>query len=79
MFLNRERAIPTAQAPPVSREEVDSSLASLSRNILGSGTTEHLSFMILDETSKYFPKLNTTGCYLLIKLKSPGEEQEPAA
>ena len=35
--------------------------------------------MILDETSKSFPKLNTTGRSLLIKFKSSGEEEEPTA
>ena len=35
--------------------------------------------MILDETSKPFPKFNTTGRSLLIKFRSPGEEQEPTA
>jgi len=35
--------------------------------------------MILDETSKSFPKFNTTGRSLLTKSKSSGEEQEPTA
>jgi hypothetical protein len=35
--------------------------------------------VILDETSKPFPKFNTTGRSLLIKFRSPGEEQEPTA
>jgi hypothetical protein len=31
----------------------------------------------LDETSKNFPKFNTTGQSLLIKFNNPGDEQEP--
>jgi len=76
MFPNGERAIPTAQAPSVSREEALLEVASSSRNILGSETTQQLPFMILDETSKTFPKFNTTGRSLLIKFRSPGKEQE---
>jgi hypothetical protein len=34
--------------------------------------------MILDETTKSFPKFNATGCSL-IKFNSPGEEQEPTS
>jgi len=77
IFLNRERAIPTAHAPSVSREEPDLEVASSSRNCVGSETKEQLPFIILVETSKPFPKFNTTGCSMLIKFKSPGEEQEP--
>jgi hypothetical protein len=40
-------------------------------------TTQQLPFLILDETSKSFPKFNTTGRSLLIKFRSPGEVQEP--
>ena len=79
MFLNRERAIPTAQAPSVSREEPDLEVASSSRNTSELETTEQLPFIILDETSKSFPNFNTTWCSLLIKFKSPGEEQESTA
>jgi hypothetical protein len=60
-FLNRERALPTAQAPTVSRKEAVLEVASSSRNILGLETTQQPPFMILDETSKSFPKFNTTG------------------
>jgi len=42
-------------------------------------TTEQLPLIILDETSKPFPKFNKTGRNLLIKFKSTGEEQEPTA
>ena len=44
-----------------------------------SETTEQLPFMILDETCKSFSKFNATGLSLLIKFKSPGEEQEFAS
>jgi len=71
MFLNRAMAIPTA----LNRDEEE--IASSSRSSLVSETTEQLTFMILDETSKSFRKLNATGRSLLIKLKSPGEEQGP--
>jgi hypothetical protein len=76
MFLNRERAIPTAQASSVSREEAVLDVASSSRNTSELETTEQLPFIILDETSKSFTKFNTTGQSLLIKFRSPGEEQE---
>jgi hypothetical protein len=35
--------------------------------------------MILDETSKSFPKFNASGRSLLIKFRTPGEEQNPTA
>jgi hypothetical protein len=66
VFLNRERAIPTVQAPSLSREESDLEVASSSRNITGSETKE-LPFLILDETSKFLPKFNTTGRSLIVK------------
>jgi len=66
VFLNRERAIPCAQAPSVSREEI----ASSSRN---KHVSEQLPFMTLGET---YPKFNTAEHSLLIKFNSPGEEQE---
>jgi len=72
MLLNRQRAIPVV----VNRDEEEIAHSS-SRNSLVSETTERLPFMILDETSKSFPKFNATGRRLLIKFKSAGEEQEP--
>jgi hypothetical protein len=74
MILNRTRAIPTTEAPSVSREDV---APSTNRNISASETTKQLSFKILDETFKSFLKFNTTGRSLLIKFNSPGEEQDP--
>ena len=71
-------ALPTVQIPSVGREEAVLEVASSSRNILGSETTQQLPFMILDETSKSFPKFNTTGRSFLIKFRSPGREQEPS-
>ena len=79
MFLNRERATPTAQAPSISREEPEAEIAFSSRNNHVSEIHEQLPFMILDETSKSFPKCNTTGRSLLIKFRPPGEEQNPTA
>jgi hypothetical protein len=35
--------------------------------------------MILDQTTKYFPKFHATGRSFLIKFNSPGEEQEPTS
>ena len=78
-FLNRKRATPNAQAPSISREEPEAEVASSSRNNHVSEIREQLPFMILDETSKHFPKFNTTGRSLLIKFRTQGEEQEPAA
>ena len=79
VFLDRERAIPTVHAPSVSREEPDFEVTSSSRNIFGSETTKELPFLILDETSKIFPKFNTTGRSLIIKFKLPGQERLPSA
>jgi hypothetical protein len=35
--------------------------------------------MILDEMSKSFPKFNATGRSMLIRFRTPGEEQNPIA
>ena len=53
-------------------------MPSTSRNNSGSETTKELPFLILDETSKSFPKFNTTGRSLIILFKLPGQEREPA-
>jgi len=76
LFLNKERVIPTAQVPSVSKEDPDSEVASSGRNSPVSEITEHLPFIILEETRKSFPKFNATGRSLLIKFSPPGEEQE---
>ena len=39
--------------------------------------SEQLHFLILEETSKSFPKVNATRRSLLIKFRTPGEEQNP--
>jgi len=70
VFLSSERAIPSPQIHSVSREEI----ASTSKN---NSLSEQLPFMILDETSKSFPKFNATGRSLLIMFNSPAEEQNP--
>jgi len=70
VFLIRERALPTAQTTSKSRAEIASTI----RN---KQLSEQLPFMILDETSKSFPKCNATGRSLLIKFNSPVEEQNP--
>jgi len=78
MFLNRERAIPSAQVPSVRREEQDTEITSSS--VRNSPVSEiQLPFKILDETSKSFPKFKATGRSFLIKFNSPGEEQEPTS
>jgi hypothetical protein len=78
LFLERERAMFTAEAPSLSREDPDSVIASSSnRNSPVLGTTRRLPFMILDETSKSFPKCNATGRIMLIMFRALGEEQEP--
>ena len=74
MFLNRERAIPSAQVPSVSREETDSEVASSNRNSLGSA--EQRPFIILDKRAKTFPKFSKNGRSMFVKFKSPGEEEE---
>src|SRR5215469_18125335 len=77
LFLNRERAMPTAQVPSVRREQTDSEVASSSRSSPVSAISGQLLFSILDETSKSFPKFNASGRSMLITFASPGEEQEP--
>jgi hypothetical protein len=74
MILNRARAISTAEAPSVSRNEI---ALSTSRSSLVLETAEQPPFKNLDETSKSFRKFNATGRSLLIKFNSPGEEQDP--
>jgi len=70
LFLSRETAIPSAQTPSVSREEISCTSGN-------NPMSEQLPFLILDETSKSFPKFNATGRSLLIKFNSSGEEQNP--
>ena len=70
LFLNRQRAIPTTDAPSVSRQDI---AASSSKNIPAS---EQLPFRIFDETLEPFPKFNATGRRLLIKFNSLGEQQD---
>jgi len=74
MILNRTRAIPTSEAPFVSREDIE---PSISRNISASETAKQLPFRIVDETLKSFLKFNTTGLSLFNKFNSLGEEQDP--
>ena len=68
LFVNRKRAIPVVNAPSIIREEPDSGMVFTNRNNSESETTKELPFLILDETSKSFPKFNTTGRSLIIKL-----------
>jgi hypothetical protein len=71
LILNRSRAMEAA----LNR---DDNVAPLSSRIsTESEANIQLPFRILDETSKQFPKFNTTGRSLLIKFNNPGEEQEP--
>jgi hypothetical protein len=78
MFLTRQRAIPTTEIPPVTagRTELEAGPSSGSTS---SRRADELPFMILDETTKSFPKFNATGRSLLIKFNSPGEKQEPTS
>jgi hypothetical protein len=76
--LERKRAIPAAEAPSLSGEELDSGIATSSgRNSPVLWTTCQLPFTILEETSKTFPKFNATVRSMLIKFRAPGEKQEP--
>ena len=79
MFLKSERATPNAQATSISREEPEAEVASSSRNNPVSEIREQLPFMILDETSNPFPKFNASGRSLPLKIRTPGEEQNPTA
>ena len=71
MFLNREKDKPPADTTSVSRADIPYT----SRDI---PVSEQISFLILYQTSKSFPKFNATGHSLLIKFNSPGEEKTPA-
>ena len=77
MFLKRDRATPNSHAPSINREEPEVEAASSSRNNHVSELRKQRPFMILDETSKSFPKFNVSGRSLLIKFRAPGEEQNP--
>ena len=74
IFLHSLRDTPTAEVPYVSRNRKESVIASSSRSSPVSGTSVQLPLTILDDTSKYFPKLKATGRSLLITFKSPNEE-----
>jgi len=78
LFLNteRERVIPNARAPSVSREEPKSEVSSSSRDSLMSEISQQLPLLHLDETSSTFPKFNATGRTLLIKFRRPAEDVE---
>jgi hypothetical protein len=71
LFLSRDMPIPTAETSSVSR----AAIASTTRNY---PVLEQLPFLILNETSKPFPKFNAAGRSFLIKFNSPSEEQNPA-
>jgi hypothetical protein len=79
LFLKRERATPTAQAPSISREENDLEVPSSSSNNHVSEIRKQLPFMILDETSKSFSKFNASGRSMLIRFRTPDEKQNPTA
>jgi hypothetical protein len=77
MFLTRQRAIPTTEIPPVSAGRTEVEAGPSDGSTPTSRIADELPFMILDETTKSFPKFNVTGRRSLIKFNSPGEEQEP--
>ena len=66
--MYRESVISNAQAPSVSWDEPESEVASSNRKEPVSGISEELPFLILDETSEAFPKINATGRNLFINL-----------
>jgi len=70
IFLNRERAIPNADFPSVSRCSLSQLAAYYSRNSLVSGITEqiHISFLA---RVKNFPKFNANGRSKLMKFRHP--------
>ena len=61
MFLSREWDTVNAQVPSISREDSVSEVISSSGKNRVSGIREQLPFMILDDTSKSFPKYNARG------------------
>ena len=77
LFLKRERTTPTTQAPSISREVPEEVVVSSSRNNHRSEIREQLPFMILDETLKSFPKFNASGHSLLIRFRTPDDDQNP--
>jgi hypothetical protein len=78
LFLNRERAIPTAQVPSLTKEEPDSEVASSSsRNSPVLVRSGQLTFSILDETFKSFQKFNATGRSMLsLNHRAKGTNQQ---
>jgi hypothetical protein len=79
LFLRRQKAMPLAQVPYVSRGQSLSAITVTSGNSLLFYTKVQLPFNILDRTSKYFPKFKATGRRMMVKFNSPGEGQEPIA
>jgi hypothetical protein len=77
--LTRRRAIPTNEVPPVSGGRTESEAGPSSGSTSSSRIADVLLSLILDETTKSFPKFNVTGRSLLIKFNSPGEEQKPTS
>ena len=61
LFLNIKRATPIAPVPSISRVESEAEVAPSSRKNPVSEIREQLPFIIMDETSKSFPKFNATG------------------
>ena len=76
IFLNRQRAVAATEQRFV-RSESGANILFINNSVLDE--TVQLHFTIFDVTSKSFPKLNATGCTLLIKFNSPGEEEEPTS
>ena len=79
MFLKRAKATPIVPVPSISSEEPESEVPFSSMNNPVSEIREQLRFMILDETSKTFPKFNATGLSVPIKFRPLGEGQERRA
>jgi hypothetical protein len=70
---------PISLSPQPSVSTVRDSVPASIRSTPVSEEAVELPFDIIDKTSKTFPKFNTTGRSLLIKFKSPTNEQDPAS
>jgi hypothetical protein len=67
MFMNRQRAFPTSEVPSLTEGRTEPEASSPDINNPALETAVELPFEILDETSKSYPKFNSTGRSLLIK------------
>lgn len=76
LCVNTDRVTSTPQVPSVTREEHESVVASLIREswVVNIKKVTHI---ILDGTTKYFPKINATGRSYMFMFRPRCEVQDP--